>query len=182
MKTNRHNLKFAASISLLLVLFVSALVLTQSGPTTAKQPMPPVTSPVQQVVAKHAPDTKTESAAAPTLKDIFRASIEGKQFEPHSAEEVRMFESLLRRLLNDATSQPNDLEWLELGWVLHRNIIEDCIVIAEHPSRRIGRGLYAIRTANAVEVMIQAPHRFHDQKTGVITTVSYTHLTLPTKA
>jgi hypothetical protein len=46
---------------------------------------------------------------------------------------------------------------------------QQMVIIEEHQSRRSGRGLYAIRIPVVDPIMVQAPHRFFDTKTGVIT-------------
>ena len=60
-------------------------------------------------------------------------------------------------------------DWKRLGWELIELHGRDVVVIRESPGHLQGRGMYAIRRRSSSRFVIQAPHRFFDEKTGIIT-------------
>jgi len=178
MNSRKDSLKFAASLLGLMALVAGALLLTRI-PRGGTNRLAEVRSEqvdskadaavsVQTISQEQDSRIRESSAVKVSLKTLFSASTSKKNqhFEPHSVAEVNRFAELLRLELD---GQAHSDDWFAQGWVVYRNVLPNSFVIAEHKSRRVGRGLYVVRTGRAVPIMLQAPHRFFDQKTGVIT-------------
>ncbi len=180
MNNKYDNLKFTASVLALVSLLLGALLLTFVPRGTANQ----VADVSSGLVGNDSDEQKRAAKASITaaserpktehrtesLRKVYSqsAASENQHFEPWASQEVEQFEQLLRQELDSDKPSPTASQWLDLGWVVYRNVSQGTVFIAEHKSRRVGRGLYAIRTTTAKAIMLQAPHRFFDQMTGVI--------------
>lgn len=159
-----QSLKFAISLLVIFASLAGAVCLVASP-----EPQEPAT--LVETKSKPQPQSsETFSESAPNLNSIFRRSIDSTEFSMSIGEEVKAFEKLLRESVDQSfASEETKSNWRELGWVVHFMEDQQMVIIEEHQSRRSGRGLYAIRIPVVDPIMVQAPHRFFDTKTGVIT-------------
>lgn len=102
------------------------------------------------------------------LKKIFKDSIVDSQLTMPEKTQVAIFQNLIEKTLV-ARSVDAELsrQWGQSGWEC-TVLDSDVIVIVEKSDQRWGRGIYAIRTGSDSKIVLQAPHRFNDAKTGVI--------------
>lgn len=130
-----------------------------------ESPFPSTSNVLAQVAAL----PKDMGKKAPSLKEIYSRSTQDTTFVLPSSEEVVAFESLLNDSISGAFSPATfESKWNELGWNLIFPANENMVVIEELPTQRRGRGLYALRIEVVDPFMLQAPHRFYDTDTGVI--------------
>jgi len=173
---SKTNLKFHVSLLILLALLSGALWIVSQTPDSARarNPQPPnmvkaksirATTPAQSVST--APPKSTNQPAS--FKEIYQRSSKNASFAIPLSEEIDAFESLLNGSIKTSFAVENlQSHWRALGWNLQIFPDRGFVVIEEVSAQRRGRGLYAFRIAAVDPVMLQAPHRFFDTDTGVI--------------
>ena len=103
------------------------------------------------------------------LKKMFKDSIVDSQLRMPDEQRVENFKDLIEETLGSRTvSSELSQQWEQEGWECRSVADSNLIVVVEKSNQRWGRGIYAIRTGGSSRVVLQAPHRFNDAKTGVI--------------
>ena len=104
------------------------------------------------------------------LKDLLVSPAQIDTVDQPSPAELEQIQQLFRKT---ASSSPGDAElaaaWEQLGWDLVELDDIGMVVIKESEQQLAGRGVYAIRINSKSNTILQAPHRFFDERTGVIT-------------
>ncbi|MGB7346942.1 MAG: hypothetical protein WBD20_22150 [Pirellulaceae bacterium] len=102
------------------------------------------------------------------LRELLRQSTQTATYRPATPAGLRQFESLMVRTLQTSVMD-SDLvcDWFNAGWQVH-NTSDQTLVISELPDQRSGRGIYAIRATAELNLVLQAPHRFYDEGSGLI--------------
>ena len=104
-----------------------------------------------------------------SLKEIFKDSIVGAQLTMPQQTQVVNFKKLFEKTLAVGTVDAElSQQWEQEGWECRELLGSDVIVVVEKSDQRWGRGIYAIRSLSDSKIVLQAPHRFNDAKTGVI--------------
>ncbi|QDT12143.1 hypothetical protein [Planctomycetes bacterium K23_9] len=102
------------------------------------------------------------------LRQLLKHSIGDAKFRAPTVSELGTFERLFARTLrSNVIDSMLFSSWKSAGWQLHQ-CNDDVLVISELPSRRTGRGIYAVRLGFTSDLVLQAPHRFYDQGSGII--------------
>lgn len=106
-------------------------------------------------------------ASAGTVKDMYKRSAGGTYIAP-SKKDVEKAKLLFSKVLRGDEDKNLAAEWHRLGFELSRirERDETFIVVREHSKK--GGGFYLFRNGEGKSVAIQAPHRFYDERTGVI--------------
>lgn len=108
-------------------------------------------------------------AARNTLKRIFKESIVGSQLVMPEETQIASFRKLIEKTLGSRTVDSElKLLWEQEGWECRSVSDSNLIIVVEKSDQRWGRGIYAIRAGSSSQIVLQAPHRFNDAKTGVI--------------
>lgn len=108
-------------------------------------------------------------AARNTLKRIFKESIVGSQLVMPEETQIASFKKLIEKTLDSRTVDSElKLQWEQEGWECRSVSDSNLIIVVEKSDQRWGRGIYAIRAGSSSQIVLQAPHRFNDAKTGVI--------------
>ena len=108
-------------------------------------------------------------AARNTLKRIFKESIVGSQLVMPEETQIASFKKLIEKTLGSRTVDSElKLQWEQEGWECRSVSDSNLIIVVEKSDQRWGRGIYAIRAGSSSQIVLQAPHRFNDAKTGVI--------------
>lgn len=103
------------------------------------------------------------------LKEMFKDSIVDSQLRLPDEERVAKFKDLILETLGSrSVSSELTQQWEQEGWECRSVVDSSLIVVAEKSNQRWGRGIYAMRTDSNSQIVLQAPHRFNDAKTGVI--------------
>jgi len=103
------------------------------------------------------------------LKKLFQDSIVDSQLRMPDEERIAKFKKLILKTLgSQVVSAELSQQWEQEGWDCRLVADSNLIVVAEKSDRRWGRGIYAIRADSNSQIVLQAPHRFNDAKTGVI--------------
>ncbi len=89
-----------------------------------------------------------------------------EQYKAYSLNEINKIESIFEALLVNkiTTKQLQQLSTFNLQLKQDENLI----VISEVREPYMGQGLFVIRKSSSAGVLLQAPHAFHDMKTGNI--------------
>ena len=116
------------------------------------------------------PPTRPPTQLYKTLRELVSAKNEVTDVSQATANELQQVEQLFRE-----TAQATDISsefherWNQLGWDLIELQEFGIVVIRESENQRFGRGVYAIRLRCNSNTILQAPHRFFDERTGAIT-------------
>ena len=103
------------------------------------------------------------------LKKMFQDSIVDSRLRLPDEERIANFKDLIVKTLgSQSVSLELSQQWEQEGWECRSVVDSSLIVVAEKSNQRWGRGIYAIRTDSNSQIVLQAPHRFNDAKTGVI--------------
>ena len=103
------------------------------------------------------------------LKKMFQDSIVDSRLRLPDEERIANFKDLIVKTLgSQSVSLELSQQWDQEGWECRSVVDSSLIVVAEKSNQRWGRGIYAIRTDSNSQIVLQAPHRFNDAKTGVI--------------
>jgi len=103
------------------------------------------------------------------FKEIFKNSIVDAELMTPNDDQIAKFKDLIKMTLESSTLSPRLIQqWGRQGWECVPVADSNVVVVAEKSSQRWGRGIYAIRTGSRSRIVLQAPHRFNDAKTGVI--------------
>jgi hypothetical protein len=103
------------------------------------------------------------------LKKVFKDSIVDSRLQMPDEPTIAKFKDLVSQTLRcQAVSPKLNRLWQQAGWECRPLAESSVIVVAEKSNQRRGRGIYAIRTDSSSSIVLQAPHRFNDAKTGVI--------------
>ncbi len=139
--------------------------------TTVSNAVSEIESSAEQLPTE--PAAENQFAERPgLLKQLLRESIEEAQYVTPTADELAGFEQLLLMTLQRRTEcEKLSGDWSRLGWDLQywASHGDRFAAICEHPDRRRGRGIYVIRVDSASRIALQAPHRFYDANTGLLT-------------
>ncbi len=115
------------------------------------------------------PDHRMTRKARDTLKEIFKDSIVNCQLVLPEEPDIVAFKTLIKETLgNPAVTDQLKQRWNRAGWKCSWVAGSGVLVIREKTEQRFGRGIYAIRQGGDSRIILQAPHRFNDAKTGVI--------------
>lgn len=107
--------------------------------------------------------------ARTVLKEVFKDSIENAQLKLPDEDEIASFKELMKKTLgSQSISSELTQQWEREGWECHYIGESRVLVVAEKSSQRWGRGIYMLRPKSVSRIVLQAPHRFNDAKTGVI--------------
>lgn len=108
--------------------------------------------------------------ASSVLKEIFKDSIEGSHLRLPEEDKIADFKHLMKKTISSQSiSTELSQQWKRDGWECRSVADSNVIVITEKSNQRWGRGLYMVRPESVSRIVLQAPHRFNDAKTGVIT-------------
>lgn len=153
-------------------ILIFALALTTTGLFSFQQ-----TVEAQAVVAPWLGSSAVTSEIRPMmtrksrdeLKEIFKNSIVDSRLRLPDEKRIGAFKDLIEKTL-DSRSVSSELnqQWRQEGWECRTLSDSNVVVVTERSGQRWGRGIYAIRTKGNSRVVLQAPHRFSDAKTGVI--------------
>ena len=90
--------------------------------------------------------------------------------EPTNREISRFEELFLETLKQQPPLEQLQSLWSNEGWLLTRwdSNGQSFVAISEPDNDRRGRGIYVIRVGSKSNLVLQAPHRFYDSKTGII--------------
>ena len=104
------------------------------------------------------------------LSDLLRIEDRTAATMPSDEMQIEKVQKLFRQTAF-APAITSDLvqRWERLGWELIELPNHKIVVVREMPGRLHGRGMYAIRRDSHSEYIVQAPHRFFDERTGIIT-------------
>ena len=103
------------------------------------------------------------------LKEMFKDSIVNSQLRMPEEEKVANFKDLIIKTLGSQTVSSELIQqWEVEGWECRSVADSNVVVVVEKSDQRWGRGIYALRTDSSSQIVLQAPHRFNDAKTGVI--------------
>ena len=140
---------------------------TPVGPTPAQDSLEASITPV--VPSKKSKSAKKKKKQPTLLENVLKQSIEKAQFQPPTQDQLRAFETrLIATLALKDDWQQSEPEWEAAGWQLHFDKDSGYLVIAEADQQRSGRGVYAFRIQSKTKLVLQAPHRFFDRRTGTI--------------
>ena len=146
---------------------------TPVGPTAVQDSLEasvtPVTPVAPVVPSKRSKSAKKKKKQPTLLENVLKQSIEKAQFQPPTQDQLRAFETrLIATLALKDDWQQSKPEWEAAGWQLHFDKDSDYLIIAEADQQRSGRGVYAFRIQSKTKLVLQAPHRFFDRRTGTI--------------
>lgn len=103
-----------------------------------------------------------------TLTTILKQSKGKGGFVPAGKNQLLKFKELLQATLRCDDPEKLKWRWKKLNWNLDAVPNLSGWVLSEVKSHRTGRGCYFFRKAEGAALVIQAPHRFHDLRTGII--------------
>ena len=107
--------------------------------------------------------------ARKALKKMFQDSIVDSQLRMPEQEKIENFKDLIEKTLGSRTvSSELVQQWETEGWECRSVVESNVVVVVEKSDQRWGRGIYVLRTGCDSQIVLQAPHRFNDAKTGVI--------------
>ena len=152
----------------------------QASPAVARQASGSVTHVVSRRAASATPyATEVDQASVrreeqaglmetQSLKQLLRESTESAEYRPATKMQLTEFERLVARTLVVGEIEGElHQHWGHAGWKIYR-CEHDVLVISEQAGKRRGRGIYAIRHASKSNLVLQAPHRFYDEGSGLI--------------
>lgn len=115
------------------------------------------------------PHTPLSASTQKELRKLFKESIGGSRVRLPDAESIESFRQLMNTTLqsDQITTELSD-RWKQAGWNVTTLNDSNVAVIQESTGNRHGRGLYIVRLKSRSNIVLQAPHRFFDAKTGVI--------------
>ena len=103
------------------------------------------------------------------LKEWIESSPNDVKLDEANATTLSLVESLFKETATIGTVDQNlRNRWNKLGWTIHEMVEDGILIIKETAGQERGRGVYAIRTNAKLNVMLQAPHRYYDERTGAI--------------
>jgi len=106
-------------------------------------------------------------ASAGVVKDMYKKSAGGSYISP-SEKDVEEAKLLFSKILQGDEGKNLASRWRRLGFELSRIRERDETFIVVHEHSKKGGGFYLFRNGHGKPVALQAPHRFYDEKTGVI--------------
>ncbi|MEM7454233.1 MAG: hypothetical protein AAF456_07745 [Planctomycetota bacterium] len=103
-----------------------------------------------------------------SLRELLKESIQQANVVVPNPDDLNRFSGLIEETIRSTDPLSLRDRWRESGWLLHEDPDSNIVVIAEHPDARHGRGIYAFRLRSDSQLILQAPHRFYDRRTGTI--------------
>jgi hypothetical protein len=146
--------------------------------TAIESPPEPVKRKQQTLLAQRTlPSAEMFPMKPGRLTDLLRQSIAPARVSNPTPSEIDQFEQLFFHTLRSGTPENQlKLNWSELGWVLeaYESGGERFLAVQEAAGQRRGRGCYVIRVGSPSSLALQAPHRFYDTRTGLLTRKLFT--------
>ncbi len=106
------------------------------------------------------------------LKELLKESTADARVVIPTREELDRFEHLFLLTLEQQSSWDElSANWSTMGWNLERWVSGGTrfVAICERGDQRFGRGIYVIRLGSSSRIVLQAPHRYYDTQTGLLT-------------
>ena len=131
----------------------------------------------QESVSRTAAVTRDSNSRPDTrrsLDDVLRDALQPPSEDSVIAgipdeDELQGLENLFAKtLVADHLSDRLAERWRKLGWQATYLKNSNVVLIREMENEQRGRGIYAIRLKSTSDILLQAPHRFFDERTGRI--------------